>query len=163
MGKRARPDCGTRSGYVSHKYWKETPCEQCTRANADYRKEWGEKNKERDLEIKYAWEKRNPDAVRARQRVISARRQQRLREVESEPYTIETIIDLYGTSCHICLEEIDMTAPRTTGRGEGWERGFQFDHVIPIVKGGNNLIENVRPAHAKCNVDKHMNLLETGK
>jgi 5-methylcytosine-specific restriction endonuclease McrA len=159
---RNRPPCGTHAGYVSHKYYKEPACDSCRVANTEYRKEWGRKNKERDLEIKYAWEKRNPDMKRENMRKVSRRRRLRLSMVESEPYTIETIIDLYGPICHICSEEIDMHAPRGTGKGEGWERGFQIDHVIPLVKGGTDLIENVRPAHGRCNTDKHMNLLETG-
>jgi len=32
--------------------------------------------------------------------------------------------------------------------------GLQIDHVIPIVKGGPDTLNNVRPAHGLCNIKK---------
>jgi len=71
----------------------------------------------------------------------------------TESYTIKQIISIYGNDCHICMEQIDLTAPRST-RYLGWELGLHLDHVIPLSKGGSDLIENVRPAHAQCNLVK---------
>jgi len=74
--------------------------------------------------------------------------------VESEPYNARTIVKLYGSICHICKEQIDLKAARQVGR-KGWERGLHLDHVIPISKGGADLIPNIRPSHGLCNIRKN--------
>lgn len=63
------------------------------------------------------------------------------------------IISKYGTLCHICNEEIDMSAPRKVGI-DGWEKGFHREHVISLSKGGENTLENCRPSHGICNMTK---------
>lgn len=45
----------------------------------------------------------------------------------------------YGYLCHLCLKEIVR------------EDEYSADHVIPRSKGGDNSIENLRPAHRHCN------------
>ena len=84
------------------------------------------------------------------------RRRRRARELfaPSEPYTAELILELYGTDCHICKEPIDLTAPRLVGQ-TGWQRSLHLDHVLALANGGSDLIENIRPSHALCNVKKH--------
>lgn len=44
-----------------------------------------------------------------------------------------------GMTCHICLHAIESRAD------------LEFDHVIPLSKGGLHVLENVRPAHRSCN------------
>jgi 5-methylcytosine-specific restriction endonuclease McrA len=46
-----------------------------------------------------------------------------------------------------------MSAPRKVGQ-DGWEHGLHIDHVYPLSKGGLDTLENVRPAHGKCNIVK---------
>lgn len=50
--------------------------------------------------------------------------------------------------CHICGDEVDLSLPRTS------RMGATLDHVIPISKGGLDLLENVRLAHWICNIRK---------
>ena len=38
---------------------------------------------------------------------------------------------------------------------EGWQRGLHLDHVVPLSKGGSDLIANVKPSHAQCNLKKN--------
>ena len=83
----------------------------------------------------------------------SRRRRARLANVETERYTDALILETYGTDCHICGDAIDMLAPRVSTQ-KGWELGLQLDHVIPISKGGPDLIVNIKPAHGKCNSAK---------
>ena len=45
--------------------------------------------------------------------------------------------------CHICGEAIEDGA---TGAGK-----LNFDHVIPLAKGGRHSAENIKPSHFKCN------------
>ena len=77
-------------------------------------------------------------------------------EVWTDPgkYSIFEILLLHGTSCHICDEPIDYSAPRTVG-SKGWRYGLHLDHVIPLSQGGADHIENVKPSHAKCNIAKN--------
>lgn len=123
-----------------------------------------EKNPERVREIKTKWRLANPEkqkeaVKRSTQknpeigiRRNNRRRARRLGNGFSQ-YTEKDIITLYGTNCHICNQEIDFLAPRSTKK-EGWERSFHIDHLIPIVKGGADTLENVRPSHGICNIKK---------
>jgi 5-methylcytosine-specific restriction endonuclease McrA len=52
------------------------------------------------------------------------------------------ILAEHGLTCHICREPI---ADRTD---------LHFDHVIPLSRGGAHSAENIRPAHARCNLRK---------
>jgi 5-methylcytosine-specific restriction endonuclease McrA len=70
--------------------------------------------------------------------------------VDTEWYSPQQILDMYGTDCHICNNTIDLDAPRQCGK-PGWENGLQIDHVIPLSKGGPDTIDNLRPAHGYCN------------
>ena len=147
-------NCGTHSGYVGHRQRGEYACERCRVANTEYCKGWRHNNRERYNEISYAWGKRNPDSVRANMRGVNRRRRARKLEVESEPYTNDSIIELYGCNCHVCSEPINLEAPRHPMMGTGWELGLQLDHLVPLAKGGNDKIENIRPIHVRCNILK---------
>jgi hypothetical protein len=72
-------------------------------------------------------------------------------------YTQAQVISTYGVNCHICGLEIDFSVPRQVGK-TGWEKGLHIDHLIPISKGGPDTLENVRPAHGRCNIDKGANI-----
>lgn len=73
-------------------------------------------------------------------------------KVYSEPYTKQDVLNRWGTTCHLCTEEIDLETSRHAGAGPEWERGLQLDHVIPIGQGGPDIVGNVKPAHAICNL-----------
>jgi 5-methylcytosine-specific restriction endonuclease McrA len=150
MGKRhlVKPECGTRSGYDWHRRdAKEDPCNECREAEAAY---W---RKERVV---------RGDVIRANN---MRRHAKRYRALGLNPkigrYTETEVLDRYGTVCHICNTEIDMSAPRGTGK-PGWEKGLQIDHVIPLSKGGDHTIENVRPSHGHCNLTKSATLVLKG-
>ena len=71
----------------------------------------------------------------------------------SVKYTESQVLELYGTSCHICGNDIDTKLPRKVGK-PGWEQGLHIEHVFDIALGGPDTIENVRPSHAMCNLTK---------
>lgn len=87
---------------------------------------------------------------RIRNETIKARNN---REWGWEYYTTEMILERWGTVCYLCNEEIDLEAPRMQGT-ENWQRGLHLDHVIPIKKRGCDIIDNVKPTHAICNLTK---------
>lgn len=108
------------------------------------------KNRDKYLEYNRQWHRANLDKVSAKRH----RRRARQRGVEADNHTIQDVLDLYGTDCHICLEPINLDAPRGPGTGPGWERGLQEDHVIPLSKGGTHTLDNCRPSHGLCNLKK---------
>ena len=79
--------------------------------------------------------------------------------VKIEPYTYLDVISTYGTDCHICHKPINLEAARQVGQEAGWENSLHIDHVIPMSKGGEDTLFNVRPSHAKCNMIKSDKLL----
>jgi len=72
---------------------------------------------------------------------------------KTKPYSLKQVFETYGLNCHICKNPIDFDAPRQPGKS-GWENGLHIDHLIALVNGGSDSIENVRPSHGKCNLSK---------
>lgn len=50
--------------------------------------------------------------------------------------------------CHICGEEIDYTLKTPD------PMSFEVDHVIPLARGGADVLENKTASHRKCNREK---------
>ena len=129
------PIHGTKNGYDWHRRGPgEDPCVLC-----------------RDAMIEY-W--RNARKIKPRRGGRSAKAY----GLKSESYTYLDIINTYGSKCHICNREINLEAPRSVGKS-GWENSLHIDHVIPMSKGGEDTLDNVRPSHAKCNLVKHNKIL----
>ena len=144
--------CGTFRGYQKHYRDKTKPCQPCRDAASlhlkqDYENNPGKRKRIRDNAKK--WRENNPDK-RARQK---ARRRAKKKNNKFEPYTLEQVLNRYGTNCHICSDPIDLNAPRQCGL-PGWELALHLDHVIPIYLGGADSIKNVKPSHAICNLRK---------
>ena len=159
----------------------EELCLPCVEAKRAYMRNWQEKNREKvraknnACAAKYrdrrqAYSKRyraeNTELLRAKNRQYhydhpdktrEKRRRRRAAVLKNgfEYYTEAQVLDLYGTTCYLCNHPIDLDAPRTQGRGEGWELGLHIDHVIPIVSDGPDTLDNVRPTHALCNLSKN--------
>lgn len=77
---------------------------------------------------------RNPESVkiqRARARAKNHRRSVKERVSET---ALQARLVYYAFKCYLC--------------GDPWE---EWDHVIPIAKGGLNLPANLRPACVPCN------------
>lgn len=121
----------------------------------EYRKKWEFENPEKAKQAKKDWADRNIEYMNAKSR---ARRAMRIGN-GFEPYTVDEMLEKYGTDCHVCGEPIDLEAPRKCGRG-GWEKGLHIDHLIPIAKGGSDTLENTRPAHGLCNISRGASMPE---
>ena len=63
------------------------------------------------------------------------------------PVDYEAILAEFGMVCHICGGEIETRAT------------LNFDHVIPLTRGGPHVQENIRPSHKRCNVRKGNKLM----
>lgn len=162
-----RKSCGKVSGAIVHSYHNEKPCQDCYDAANKWAREYRQKNLKRIREREKEYKLNNPEiAEKKRQTVRNWRKVNKEKQTgyahkkralkmnaNHIPYTYEDVIDKYGTNCHICGEEIDMEAPRLTGQ-DGWQKSLHLDHVIPISLGGEDNIENVKPSHALCNLQK---------
>jgi hypothetical protein len=62
--------------------------------------------------------------------------------------TADVIIERDGNLCHLCDVEIDLSLARNS------RFGATIDHVIPLSKGGLDVIDNLRLAHWICNIKK---------
>lgn len=56
--------------------------------------------------------------------------------------SLKAILAEHGMVCHICGGDIPDRS------------SLHFDHVIPLSKGGRHAADNIRPAHAFCNLSK---------
>jgi 5-methylcytosine-specific restriction endonuclease McrA len=104
---------------------------------------------EKQRETSRQWRANNPEKLAVQNRSTRARR----KNVFSEPYTKEQVLAKWGTDCHLCGKPIDLQAPRYNGT-PGWEKGLHLDHVIPLINGGHDTLDNVKPAHGLCNLKK---------
>ena len=153
------------------KYRQDNP-DTFSRANKKYRqanlekirqkhKEYRKANPEKIKESKKKWAQANPEKDKEGRRKNERKRRALKLENGHSPYTETEVLNLYGTDCHLCSQPIDFEAPRRFNK-PGWELGLHIDHIIPISKGGSDTLENVKPAHGRCNVSKG-NRLASGK
>jgi len=140
--------CGTRSGYVAHRSTKEIPCDACKQAEKEYKSNWYKKNKLKVLQKHRQWDINNPEKRRELRRKTERKRRSDKFNNGFEPYTEKEVLEKYGLICHICLKNIDLSLNRRD------PMGFQVDHVIPLSRGGEDKLDNVKPSHAKCNQQK---------
>jgi 5-methylcytosine-specific restriction endonuclease McrA len=134
-----------------------------------YQREHREKNKEALTAARHKYIEKNKEAIAAYHREYQKKNPHKYTEAMSRrkarklnngvlKYSTQEVLDTYGIDCHLCDRPVDMSAPRRTGY-PGWETGLQIDHVIPISKGGQDSLANVRPSHGKCNITKSARLM----
>tara|TARA_R110002167_G_scaffold104976_2_gene270275 strand:- start:915 stop:1439 length:525 start_codon:yes stop_codon:yes gene_type:complete len=120
----------------------------------EYYKEYYQDNKEQINEQQKEYKQNNPHKRREQNRKRRALKQRNTHK----PYNEDQVLKLYGTDCHICKKPISLSANRSSG-APGWEQGLHLDHVIPLSKGGADTLENVKPAHGLCNMQKSASIL----
>jgi 5-methylcytosine-specific restriction endonuclease McrA len=64
------------------------------------------------------------------------------------------LFECYEWTCHLCHKPIDKDIRLPN------KQAATIDHIIPLSRGGEHILENVRPAHASCNYNKADKLLE---
>ena len=180
------PICGTYSGYGNHVKNKTEICQLCRDARSAYRREYYKKypEKKRAMDIRYQeahpgqrdkYDKKYREANREKTRAASTKwlteHPERNREISRkrralkltnrwEPYTESQVLEIYGTNCYLCSHPINLTTPRSIGKNKGWQLALHIDHVIPIIAGGSDTLDNIRPAHAICNMKKGAKMVE---
>lgn len=127
-------------------------CDKCKATASKYvREKYHSDPKYKEAEKR--WRKANPGKAYAN------KNRAKKYGVPSEYYTRQHIFNRDGYDCYLCSTPTDPTAPHIQGQ-PGWEMYPHIEHVIPISKGGPDTKANVRVAHAKCNIDKGVELLQ---
>ena len=163
---KAKPaECGTRAGYKRHYRKGEKACKECRNANAAASRKYREANPEYvERERRWGREYSKRPEVRKRKcdwqverrktpgtpeyyrhRAYALRRSAELRGSDvSHGVTRAGLagkLELWGGRCWICRIELDET-------------NLTFDHVVPISKGGLDVLSNLRPCCRACNCRK---------
>jgi 5-methylcytosine-specific restriction endonuclease McrA len=86
------------------------------------------------------------EAQRARYRIKTVKRHSLINKPSR--LSADEVVRVYGNTCAICNEPIDLTLKRTSSRG------LTVDHWVPLSKGGSDDMSNLRPAHWNCNRKK---------
>jgi 5-methylcytosine-specific restriction endonuclease McrA len=133
-----------------------TACAECKALAAKYMRDRKKDNPNLYKEQKRRYYEKHPHKKTEWNRRKERKKRARGKGLTSVNFSTKDVIDLWGTDCHICNTGIDMRITRNCGES-GWEDGLHLDHVIPLAKGGNNVISNVKPSHAKCNIKKSAN------
>jgi 5-methylcytosine-specific restriction endonuclease McrA len=136
----------------SLKRYCKTCCKKEREEKRDYyrakSKEWRELHPERFRERKKVWSQKNRLQENARLRVLNAQRRRVMKaDAIFEEVDYNEILERDNYICHICDGYVDPSQ-------------LQFDHVIPLDRGGEHTMDNVKVAHALCNQMKGNRLLE---
>lgn len=121
------------------------------KANKEYEKKYRENNKSHLLQKSKEWAKNNKERLNARMRrwradnkdkVSVQKNNRRTREGSAKIANEEwaQVLEKYGNKCLAC------------GRSDV---RITMDHVLPLCKGGLNVIENVQPLCKSCNSKKN--------
>jgi 5-methylcytosine-specific restriction endonuclease McrA len=105
------------------------------------------------------YSKEHPEETRRRALASGRKRRARIAGVESEYVSDDALIAYWGGDCYLCGEEINLLAPRRAPT-PGWEESLWRDHVTPIVAGGSDTLDNLRPTHAVCNLRKGSKIID---
>lgn len=90
-----------------------------------------------------AYEKKNPEVRRAIKFNRRAREENAEGSISSDDWI--RLCNKYGNKCLCCgRSDVKLT----------------LDHVIPLAKGGSNMIENAQPLCASCNSKKHTKIID---
>jgi len=149
MQSKVKTKCGTYAGFKYHRNHGEEICDACRIACNERSRQYRIDNPDKEKAAKRKWNSKNSIKIAE----MSRRRRARVYNNGFLRYTEEEVLNTYGSDCYVCNKKIDLKAQRRVGL-KGWQNGLHIDHLIPISKGGSDIIENVRPTHALCNIKK---------
>ena len=141
---------GWLSGYDAHVEAGEEPCEMCLARKEKERDKERKKLERRKAKPDYkermkAYRKANPEARSDARR----RRKARKKALPTEKYSEKDITRLYGSTCYLCAEPVDLEVEKGPLRRN-------VEHLIPISHPDcpGDILSNVRWSHEKCNLSK---------
>ncbi len=81
----------------------------------------------------------NPEKTRRYQAAWAGKRRAKMVKNGYEDVDYSEILKRHGMICHLCGKPIIKKSE------------LEFDHVVPISKGGPHKATNIRPSHGRCN------------
>lgn len=102
----------------------------------EVKRRWRQNNLQRSNDTVKRWQKNNPDKFKTIQNNYRARRRKAKGSFTSDEWS--NLCKKYDSTCLRCGSQDKMTV----------------DHVVPLVKGGTNYIENIQPLCRSCNASK---------
>ena len=114
-----------------------------------------ERNRERRNAQSSEWKERNPD----KRRQMRARYRAALKGAETEGRTYAGLLERDGLTCYLCGEDNRPDLLHIQSTDELWIQRPSFDHLVPLSRGGSDLLDNIRVVHLICNVVKGDSLL----
>lgn len=165
LGKR-----GTYAGAQAHARAKEKPCPECLEARRAYLRKHTKENYDKYKDKKLAYQAKYREENRERIKEWSKEyyrlhpeknsqswrtRRARKKALPTEKYTEADITRLYGTTCYLCAQPVDLSIEEGPLRRN-------IEHLIPISHPDcpGDLLSNVRWSHSKCNRLKSDSLME---
>lgn len=94
------------------------------------------------------WKVTWDEEFRLKQGLRNNRRRAARVNAPSEKYTRAQVLEKTNGKCALCGEMIDLSVEFPN------PLCFTYDHILPVSKGGSNLLENVQAAHFGCNSHK---------
>jgi hypothetical protein len=141
--KEASKACRAKRGHL----WLETTnpwshrSENRFRVNAATRARRAKNPEKAKAENRYWREKANPFSVAVGKAGLRATELGVLSTLTTEEW--KSVVESCSFLCHLCGEKVclDLKSPQR----------LSLDHVLPMARGGTNTIDNVLPAHRRCN------------
>ena len=107
---------------------------------------------QRVKEIKKIRKPSEKDTKILKNKILTFHRNRKTKEYTKINFTLDDLIAKFGKNpkCYLTGKEIDIYQPRT----------YQFDHIIPTSKGGDNSIDNLGICTKEANMSKTDHTLE---
>jgi 5-methylcytosine-specific restriction endonuclease McrA len=129
--------------YREHREQLSARARERRRENPEQHRAWAVEWRRRDPGYSARWRKANPERWSLRNRENARRRRQAV-----GPVSYAAILERDGMVCHLCGGLIASV------------EDLHFDHVVPLSRGGEHSMENIRPSHEAGNRWKHNKLME---
>lgn len=141
--------------------WANLSPEDKKKAN-DIKKRAAARRPEHYQKMRREWYKKTYEQRKDAIQKYSAIRRARIANAPKlEQVTRKDVLEHWGSSCHLCGLPIDLGINSSPRRGDpNWKSGLHLDHVIPLSRGGEHTLRNIKPAHAICNIKKSNQTLE---
>ncbi len=91
-----------------------------------------------------AWCNANPEKIRSR----NQRRRAQKRGVDLKKFDDIEIFERDSWICQICGKKIDKRIKWPSPKSKS------LDHIVPLLRGGSHVRQNVQATHLRCNISK---------
>lgn len=102
---------------------------------------WCKSNPARLRAAKSAWQRRDYQRQSEKYREYQLRRKAQKLKTQTEKINFKKVLKDSNGVCGICRQPFDLF-------------GIDFDHIVPLARGGTHKTENIQATHSRCNRSK---------